>query len=76
MFWKFFRETEKKKIDLITEKAPDHFLKKKNVEEKELDQQIVKVSGKKTETTDNKIHNVFFQGLEKKKYKSEYNRLY
>ena len=28
--------------------------------EKSLDLQIVKVSGRKTETTDNKIHNVFF----------------
>ena len=39
---------------------PNHFLLKK-VPKKELDLQIVKVSGKKTETTDNKIHNAFFK---------------
>ena len=35
----------------------------KNVEKKELDFQILKVSRKKTKATDNKVHNVFFQGL-------------
>ena len=34
---------------------------------KELDLQIVKVSWKKTETTDNKIHNVFFSKIERKR---------
>ena len=30
---------------------------------KELDLQVMKISGKKTETTENKIHKVSFQGL-------------
>ena len=42
---------------------------------KELDLQVMKISGKKTETTENKIHKVSFQGLEKKKYKNEQKRL-
>ena len=32
----------------------------------ELDLQVIKISGKKTETTENKIHKVSFQGLPKK----------
>ena len=34
---------------------------------KELDLQIVKVSWKKAETTDNKIRNVFFSKIERKR---------
>ena len=64
----FYGETEKEKIYLITGKNAKSFFIQKSAEKKELDLQIVKVSEKKTETTDNKIHVFFFlfQGLEKK----------
>ena len=61
----FYGETEKEKVDLITgENAKSFFIEKSA--KKELDLQTVKVSWKKTETTDNKIHNVFFQRLKEK----------
>ena len=75
----FYGETEKEKIDLITGKNAKSFFIDKSAEKKELDLQIAKVSGKKTETTDNKIHNVFFffsRIGKKKKDKNEYNRFY
>ena len=44
-------------------------------EKKELDLEIVKVSGRKTEPTDNKIHNVFvFKDWEKKR-KTKINKI-
>ena len=61
----FYGETEKEKVDLITgENAKSFFIEKSA--KKELDLQTVKVSWKETETTDNKIHNVFFQRLKEK----------
>ena len=50
----FYGETEKEKIDLITGKNAKSFFIEKSVK-KELNLKIVKVSEKKTETTDNKI---------------------
>ena len=47
------------------------------LKKKELDLEIVKVSGKKTKTAGNKIYNVFFfQGLEEQEDKGEYNIFY
>ena len=54
----------KKKIILIDQ--PSIALIDFLCQKKEIDIQIVKVSWKKTETTDDKTHNVFFQGLEEK----------
>ena len=52
-------------VFMAKRKTPNHFLLRK-VPKKKLDLKIVKVSRKKTETTDNKIYNVFFLGLERK----------
>ena len=41
----------------------------KNAKKKELDLQVEKVSGRKTETTVNKIHNFFFNDWKKRKTK-------
>ena len=74
----FYGETEKEKIYLITGKNAKSFFIQKSAEKKELDLQIVKVSEKKTETTDNKIHVFFFffKDWKKKKDKNEYNRFH
>ena len=66
LFWKFLGGNWKRKNRFNNGKKLEIIFYIKKCRQKELDLQIVKLSWKKTETTDNKIHNVFFQGLEKK----------
>ena len=54
---------------------PNHFSWRKVLKKKELNLQIVKISGRKTETTDNKFHDFFSRIGKKKEDKNEYNRL-
>ena len=63
---RFYGETEKGEIYLITRKNAKSFFIKK-VLKKELDLQIVKARGKKTETTDNKFDDFFFSRTGRKR---------
>ena len=48
---------------------PNHFSWRKVLKKKELNLQIVKISGRKTETTDNKFHDFFSRIGKKRKTK-------